>query len=126
MVPPMHATRINVPAIEQADDPLEPVDYVCIAADLLQQMFFELQALSVTYDDLAAAMPSHDSEMRDRLWALSQIADDLVSINDQALAATLMAQAVVLISSLSADIDKLAAFASIDEGHAHSDGSTLH
>ena len=122
----MHATRINVPTIEQADEPLEAVEYVCIAADLLQQMFFELQSLSVTYDDLAAVMPSHDSEMRDRLWALSQIADDLTSIHDQALDATLMAQAMVLISSLSADIDKLAAVASSDEWHAQSDGNTLH
>jgi len=122
----MRSTTPSLHHFEQTADALEAVAYISIATDLLQRIFFELLSLSTTNANLAVEMAHRESQMHDRLWALSQIADDLSYLDDRSLAITLIGQGMALISSLSADFDELTAGGGIDELRARLDGSTLH
>ena len=112
--------------IEYADDSLEVVADICIATDLLQELFSGLRSVASTNPDLAAEMSSRESTMLDRLRTLNQTADQLLSLNDFSTAAALMGRAKLLISSLSADIDEVAMWATDDEWQSHSYGQPLH
>jgi len=116
----MRTTTTNPQLVEHTEDPLDAVEHICIATNLLHQMFFELRSLAMNDADLARAMSSRESVMRDRLYTLNQTAYQLVSLYDYSIAVTLKRRATLLISWLSAEIDDLALCATGDacQGHA--------
>jgi hypothetical protein len=122
----MRSTTTNRRLVEHTEDPPDAVEYICIATDLLQQMFSELQSLAANNTDLARAMSRRGSDVRDRLWTLHETADLLRSVNDHSIAVTLRRRATALISWLSAEIDELTLCATGDERPVHSCRSALH
>jgi hypothetical protein len=68
---PMHSTTANRWLVEDSDDdPPDAMEYICIATDLLQQMFPALRSRAKNHPDLAREMSSRDSVMRHRLSTL--------------------------------------------------------
>jgi hypothetical protein len=100
---------------QHADDPRDEVEYLCIAADLLQQMFWDLRTLATNNIELARAISSRGSDAEDRLWTLQHVLDLLVGADSHSGAVLLKRQASALISWLSDEIDELSLYASNDE-----------
>jgi hypothetical protein len=114
----MHSTTTNPWLVERAEDPPDAMEYICIATDLLQQMFSALQSLATSNTDLARAMSTRESVIRHRLWTLHGTVDLLLRGQDESPIGALMRRATALISWLSAETDELALRAAGDESRA--------
>jgi hypothetical protein len=123
---PMHSTSSNLWPVDDAEHPAEALEYICIATNLLQQMFSALQSLAKNHPDLACEMTSRESTMRHRLWTLHGTVDLLVSVKDQAELMRLMRRATALISWLSSETDALALYATGQEDPFHACRSVVH
>jgi hypothetical protein len=106
-----HEMYLSTPDSEIIEDdiegPLGEMEYICIAADLLQQMFSELQSLATNNTRLAHAMADREWHAQDRLWTLRETADLLMCVKDHSTAIPLKRKATVLIGSLSDELDEL-------------------
>jgi hypothetical protein len=111
----MRSMKSNSCLVEKHEESPDAVQYICIAADLLQQMFFELCSLALNNPDLACAMSNRDSVLRYRLWVLCETATQLVRAEDAPVDVTLMRRATTLISWVSGEIDELTLCAVSDE-----------
>jgi hypothetical protein len=111
----MNSTTSNRGLVEYTEAPPDEVEYICIAAYLLQQMFSKLRTLAGNNTDLARAMSSRGSDARDRLCALHETVDLLMGVDDDSTAVPLRRRATALISWLSDEIDELTLFATGDE-----------
>jgi hypothetical protein len=109
-------SQIRFPS-QNAENSLDVVEYVCIAADLLETMFSELRSLEVATRQFTRAMSSHGSEMQVRLSILRETADLLTHGTDPSTEAKLRGRATQLISWLSREINALTLCASGDECH---------
>jgi hypothetical protein len=103
----MRSTLSKDGIADHADDPLEDVEYICIAADLLHLMFVELQSLSVGNPTLALAWADHGSEAPAHLRTLQETIEQLFGVEDLCVAAPLIRRATVVISWFANDINKL-------------------
>jgi hypothetical protein len=102
--------RSALSKVENADHPEGPVDdveYICIAADLLHVMLVELQSLPECNATLARAWSAHGSEAYAQLQTLQETIERLFYVNDLWVAAPLIHRATVLISRLSENINAL-------------------
>ena len=90
-----------------ADDSLDEVDYLCVATDLLQQMFTELQSLALRDPAFARAVSVRGSQARARLLKLQETIVQLLISEAPSAAALLERRACALVSSLSDEIDTL-------------------
>jgi hypothetical protein len=103
----MHLSTPESELIEDIEGPLGEMEYIWIAADLLQQMFSELQSLATNNTRLAHAMAGREWHAQDRLWTLRETAHLLMCVKDHSMAIPLKRQATVLIGSLSDELDEL-------------------
>jgi len=94
-------------AEQHTEESLDQVEYIRIAADLLEQLFSELRSLAIDHPGFARALLSRGSEVRARLWTLNEIVGLLMSGDDPSIAGQLTRRATALISWLSAKIDEL-------------------
>jgi hypothetical protein len=104
----MRSMKSNSCLVEQTEESPDAVQYICIAADLLRQIFAELRSLALNNRNLARAMSNRDSVLRHRLWVLCETANLLVRADHGAVDVSLMRRATTLISWVSAEIDQLA------------------
>ena len=95
-------------------DTLDDTGWICAAADLLLQMFVELEALSLGHPEFARTLCSRAPDAEARLKTLHEIADALVLAGDDSVTVPLKRRASVLISRLSDELDELTLCA-IDE-----------
>jgi hypothetical protein len=111
----MRSTPSDAGIAEQTEEPLDEVEYICIAADLLQQMLSELQSLANHSPGLARALSDRGSNACARLCALRETVELLLGIDDLSMAVPLRRRATALISWLSGEIDELTLFATSDD-----------
>jgi hypothetical protein len=78
----MYSTTSNRPYFDPAEEPLDDAEYICMAADLLQQMFSELILLAASDTGLAGAMNRRGAYARDRLARLHETVRLLTGIDD--------------------------------------------
>jgi hypothetical protein len=93
---------------------LDDTGWICAAADLLLQMFVELEALSLGHPEFARTLCDRAPDAHARLKTLHEIVDALLLVGDDSLAAPLKRRASLLISRLSDELDELTLCA-IDE-----------
>ena len=93
-------------AKQHTDEPLDQVEYIRIAADLLEQLFSEIRSLAIDRPEFARALSSRSSDARARLRTLNGIVGLLVRV-EPSRAGQLTRRATALISGLSATIDEL-------------------
>jgi hypothetical protein len=105
----------NVGIAGHTEEPLDEVEYICIAADLLHQMLFELQSLATRSPGLARALTDRGSDACARLCTLRETVELLLGIDDLSMAVPLRRRATALISWLSAEIDELTLLATGDD-----------
>jgi hypothetical protein len=103
----MRLTPSNVGISDPTEETLDEVEYICIAADLLRQMFVELQSLATRNPRLARALSCRGSDAHTHLRALCETIDRLLGVDDLSVAVPLRRRATALISSLSDEIDEL-------------------
>jgi hypothetical protein len=101
--------------VDQTEEPLDEVEYIRIAADLLQQMFSELRSLAASNTGLARALFSRGVDVRARLWTLHETVESLNGVDDLSMAIPLSRRATSLISWLSDAVDELALCATGDD-----------
>jgi hypothetical protein len=92
---------------DRPEAPLDDVEYICIAADLLHVMLVELRSLPVCNSTLARAWSAHGSEAYAQLQALQETIERLFCVSDLWAAAPLIHRATVLISRLTENINAL-------------------
>lgn len=95
------------PAEQLADDSLDEMDYLCAAADLLDQLFTELQSLALRDPAFARAVSVRESYARGSLLTLQETIIQLLRDESSSAATLLGRQACALVSSLSDEIDTL-------------------
>jgi hypothetical protein len=110
----MRSTPSNVGLIEQTEELVDELEYICIAAELLQQMLSELRSLATSNPGLDRALSSRGSEVGARLWRLRETIDLLSGIDDLSMTVPLRRRATALISWLSDEIDALTLCATSD------------
>jgi hypothetical protein len=103
----MCLSRSDSGLIEGTQRPLGDAAYIRISADLLQQMFSELQTLATSNSRLSRAMAGREWHAQDRLWTLHETADKLLRVNDHSVTTSLKCRAIALIASLSDEFDEL-------------------
>jgi len=86
---------------------IDRVNYICVAADLLDQMFFELRSLAMNNPEFAGLLSDSESDARVGLWTLNEIVALLLRGDNPSIAEDLIHQATALISWLSANLDEL-------------------
>jgi CHASE3 domain sensor protein len=104
------------------NDSLDEVDYLCVATDLLQQMFTELQSLALSDPEFARAVSVRGSHARVRLLTLQETILELMGNDTPSAACVLARRACALVSSLSDEIDTL--MNEMGDG-CHGESSTL-
>jgi hypothetical protein len=112
----MRTPTANRKLMEQSDDPPDALEYICIAADLLQRMFTKLCALAANDADLGRALSCSTSGIHDRLRRLQEAVDVLVTFHDPVIHFALMRRITTLILWLSSAMDELALLAATDKG----------
>jgi hypothetical protein len=122
----MYSIPSNCRLVGDITDPLDEVEYICIAADLLQQMFSGLRALAANNTRLARALSIRGSNARARLCTLHEIVGMLMGVEDRLAAAPLRRRATALISWLSDEIDELSLCAAGGESPADTFGVAVH
>jgi hypothetical protein len=108
------------------EESLDEVEYLCIAADLLEQLFSELRSLAIDHPEFARALSSRGSDAPARLWTLHEIVGLLSRGVDRSSAAQLTRRATALISWLSAKLDEMTLCALGDEYPAATGPTGLH
>jgi hypothetical protein len=103
----MRSTPSKGGIADHPDDPLDDVEYICIAADLLHLMFVELQSLSVGNPTLARAWAGHGSEANAHLRTLQETIERLFGAEDRCVAAPLIRRGTAVISWFANVINKL-------------------
>jgi hypothetical protein len=103
----MRLSRPDSEFIGDDQGPLGEVEYICIAADLLQQMFSELQAQAASNSLLARAMAGREWYAQDCLWTLHEIASLLAGVIDHPTAILLKQRAIALVGVLSDEFSDL-------------------
>src|SRR5277367_3132618 len=104
-VPSMRAS--SRPLELDREEPLDEVDYICIAAGLLQKMFEEIRSLAQSSSALASEIALRDSLVRADLRTLNMIVEVLSSHEDVLAAMQLRRRASALISRLWDALDSL-------------------
>jgi hypothetical protein len=122
----MRTPTANRKLVEQSVDPTDALEYICIAADLLQRMFTELCALAANDADLERALSCSTSGTRDRLRRLQEAVDVLVTYHDPATHFSLMRRTTTLISWLWSEIDELAFLAAGEERGLDQSSASVH
>jgi hypothetical protein len=112
---PKRSTPINLEPVERTEKPLDELEYIRIAADMLQQLFSELRSLATSNPGLARALSSRGADARARLWTLHEIVDLLMGVDDLSMAVPLRRRATALISWLSNELDELTLRATTDD-----------
>ena len=102
-------------AIQHMVEPLAAVEYICIATDLLHQVFLLFQSLAVNNSEFARALSIFGTDVPPRLADLRRTNDQLKCGDTLSPAGLLNRRATGLISSLSQTIDKIAWYASCDD-----------
>jgi hypothetical protein len=92
------------------EEPLDEVDYICIAADLLQKMFEEIRSLAQTSPALAREIALRESLVRADLRTLNMIVEVLSSHEDALAAMQVRRRASALISRLWDALDSLTSY----------------
>jgi hypothetical protein len=92
---------------DHPDDPLDDVEYIRIAADLLHRMSVELHSLSASNPTLARAWAGHGSTAYAHLRTLQETIDQLFGVEHLWVAAPLIRRATAVISWFANDINKL-------------------
>jgi hypothetical protein len=110
----MRSPLSHIGIVEETEEPLSAVEYICIAADLLQQMFSELQSLATRKPGLARAVSDRESDASAQLWTLHETIKLLLVVDDVSTALPLSRRATALISWLSDEIDDLTLCATED------------
>jgi hypothetical protein len=122
----MRTPTANRKLVEQSDDPPDALEYICVAADLLQRMFTELCALAANDADLARVLSCSTSGIHDRLRRLHEAVDVLVTFHDPATNLALMRRTTTLISWLWSEIDELAFLAAGEEDELDQYSAAIH
>jgi hypothetical protein len=110
----MHPTPSSVGNFEKTEEPLGEVEYICIAADLLQQMFDELRSLATGDPELAQALAKRGSDAYTCLWTLHETVDLMLGADDSSVEVALKRCATALISWLSDEFNDLTLCAGCD------------
>jgi hypothetical protein len=113
-------------AQQLTEESLDAVEYLCLAADLLEQLFSELRSLAIDHPEFARALSSRGPDARARLWTLHEIVGLLRRSDDPSTAGQLTRRATALISWLSAKIDELTLCALGDDYPVDTSPSALH
>jgi signal transduction histidine kinase len=100
--------------------PLPDIDYICVAADLLNEMISELQSLKLDSRRLTLAMATAGHDLRQRLQALFGTIELLTSSPDRVRRAELSQRAKSLILRLATELEQLALQAARDYERAES------
>jgi hypothetical protein len=103
----MRSAPSKVEIADHSEAPLDDVEYICIAADLLHVMLVELQSLPKCNPTLARAWSAQGSEAYAQLQTLQETIERLFCLSDLWVAAPLIHRATVLISRLSENINAL-------------------
>jgi len=111
----MTSTTSDSRLFDQSEDSLDEVEYICIAADILQEMFSALESLAAGNRGLALALTNRGPDARDGLSRLEEAVELLTRIDDRVLAIQLRRRATALISRLSDEIDELTLRATSEE-----------
>jgi hypothetical protein len=114
------------PAEQCTEKSLDQVEYIRIAADLLEQYFSELRSLAIDHPEFARALTNRGSEARARLWTLHDIVGLLMRGDDPSMAGQITLRAIALISWLSAKFDELTLTALGDDGSVDTSPSAFH
>ena len=96
-----------MPSDELASPPNAEVDYICIAADLLQRMMSELNCLETNNSRLTLATAAAGHDLRQRLHGLLRTVDLLTAADDTTVAAELSTKAKALIHRLAGELEQL-------------------
>lgn len=110
LTPSMRAPTTNRRLVQQTNNP-DGLEYMCIAADLLQKMFSELCAIAADDADLTRVLSYSAPGIQCRLRRLHESVDVLVTVHDPVTNLALMRRATTLISWLWSEIDELALLA---------------
>jgi hypothetical protein len=122
----MRSTPSKVGLVDHPEDPLDDVEYICIAADLLHKMFVELQSLAASNPNLARAWCGHGSDAYAHLRTLQETIERLFGVDDLWVATPLIRRATALISWLSDEINELTLCAAGDSFPVESSQVILH
>jgi hypothetical protein len=104
----MCSTPSNIGPVEYTEEPLDEVEYISIATELLQQLFGELRSLAMSSPALARALSTRGADARAYLWTLCETVALLKVVDDLSMAIPLRRRATALISCLSDEVDELA------------------
>jgi hypothetical protein len=122
----MRTPTANRKLVEESDNPPDALEYICIAADLLQRMFSELCALAANDEELERALSCSTSGIHDRLGRLQEAVDVLVTFQDPATHLALVRRTTTLISWLWSEIDELAFLATGEEQELDRSSAAVH
>jgi len=123
----MRSTNFHSRLTEQhAEESLDQVEYIRIAADLLEQLFSEIRLLAIDHPGFARALFSRGADARACLWTLHQIVASLMLNDDPPMESRLTRRATALISWLSAKLDELTLAALGDVDSVDTSASALH
>jgi hypothetical protein len=103
----MRTASPQAPTPDDPEEPLTELQFVCRAADLLQQMFTGLQWLATENPSLAYTMFDGESDAYLRLQSLLETIHELLGVDDLSVAIPLRRRAASLIWWLSDEIDRL-------------------
>jgi hypothetical protein len=107
--------RSKIPHVRLIKQPLESVlnevDYIEVAADLLQQMFSKLQSLALRHAEFAGVMSIRGPHAHARLLALQETIDVLARADSPEAADQLKRRAGALIVRLADEFDALVLYA---------------
>ena len=84
-------------AAQHTEEPLDQVEYIRIAADLLEQLFSEIRSLAIDHPEFARALSNRSSDVCARLRTLNGIVGLLVR-GEPSSAGQLTRRATALIS----------------------------
>jgi signal transduction histidine kinase len=83
------------------------IDYICVAADLLQRMMSELKCLETNNSRLTLSLAAAGHDLRQRLHGLLRTVDLLTVAEDATVAAELSIKAKALIHRLAGELEQL-------------------
>lgn len=126
LVSAMPSTSRNYSLMGDPQCSSDVVEYIRIAAELLRELFCELQCLAIGNAALASAMLARDEPVRHRFEMLQRSVALLLSVEDEWIDVTLVRRSTSLISLLSAEIDDLALYATGGGGSAATLGAMVH
>jgi len=96
-----------MPSDELTCAPTGEIDYICVAADLLQRMMSELKCLETNNSRLTLSLAAAGHDLRQRLHGLLRTVDLLTVAEDATVAAELSIKAKALIHRLAGELEQL-------------------